>query len=126
MFFLFVGVEAVALRFLDHDESFTGYRGVDTRTSLLMGIVGLGILLWSSPRHCCCSWWGSTLMIPPLSRRSTLSDGNFRSVLESPHPPDGRADPTLKLLVIGVFGSTSTPAGGRLNPAFDAIITVYW
>ena len=38
--------------------------------------------------------------------------------------PRSRADPTPKLLVIGLFGSTSTPAAGGLNPASDAIITV--
>jgi sterol desaturase/sphingolipid hydroxylase (fatty acid hydroxylase superfamily) len=78
VFFLFVGIEAAALKFLDHDENFTGYRGVDTRTSLLMGIVGLGILLvvkfatlllfvvmsqylapWHIPTD---TWWGWVLL----------------------------------------------------------------
>jgi hypothetical protein len=38
--------------------------------------------------------------------------------------PRSRADPIPKHLVIGLFGATSTPAAGGLNPASDAIITV--
>jgi sterol desaturase/sphingolipid hydroxylase (fatty acid hydroxylase superfamily) len=78
VFLLFVGVEVVVLRSLGQDERFTGYRGVDTRTSLLMGIVGLSILLvvkfatlllfvvmsrylapWHIPTD---TWWGWVLL----------------------------------------------------------------
>ncbi len=78
VFFLFIGIEAAALKFLDHDESSNGYRGVDTRTSVSMGIVGLSILFvvkfvtlllfvvmsqylapWHVPTD---TWWGWVLL----------------------------------------------------------------
>jgi hypothetical protein len=46
--------------------------------------------MWTLKKPKPCLLKGSTLMIPRSSRRENLSDGNFRLVLESPRPRDGR------------------------------------
>jgi hypothetical protein len=45
--------------------------------------------VWMTKNATHCKLKDSTPTTPPLSLRSILSDGNSRSALESPHPPDG-------------------------------------
>jgi len=72
-FFLAIAVELAALRWLDHDDTITGYLAKDSQTSLLMGLGSLvsitaikalmfvgyiGIWEYVAPWHLPSTWWG--------------------------------------------------------------------
>jgi len=77
VFLLFIGVELLALRFLD-DEQAKGYHGRDTAASLSMGVVSVGVglffragalllyvVLWEhvAPWHVPTTWWSWVVLL---------------------------------------------------------------